>query len=76
MAAGREEIVEFCDELLDAGSFDDYGPNGLQVPGAAEVSKLATGVSAHRELLERPRTRARSCCSSITAFSGISILGR
>jgi dinuclear metal center YbgI/SA1388 family protein len=53
MAAGREEIVEFCDQLLDADSFDDYGPNGLQVPGAAEVSKLATGVSAHRELLER-----------------------
>ena len=53
MAAGREEIVEFCDQLLDADSFDDYGPNGLQVPGAAEVTKLATGVSAHSELLER-----------------------
>ncbi len=53
MAAGREEIVEFCDQLLDAASFDDYGPNGLQVPGAAEISTLVTGVSGHRELLER-----------------------
>ena len=34
------------------GSFEDYGPNGLQVPGAAEVSRVATGVSANLELLE------------------------
>lgn len=49
----RNDIIAFCDELLDAGSFEDYGPNGLQVPGAPEVTKLVTGVSAHRELLER-----------------------
>jgi dinuclear metal center YbgI/SA1388 family protein len=48
----RDEIIAFCDELLDSGSFDDYGPNGLQVPGAQEVSKVATGVSANLELLE------------------------
>jgi dinuclear metal center YbgI/SA1388 family protein len=45
--ATRDEIVGFCDELLEIGSFEDYGPNGLQVPGAAEVSKVATGVSAN-----------------------------
>ena len=33
--------------------FDDYGPNGLQVPGSAEVERVITGVSAHRELIER-----------------------
>lgn len=53
--AARDEIIAFCDELLDAGSFDDYGPNGLQIPGAAEVDKVATGVSAHLELLRRAR---------------------
>jgi dinuclear metal center YbgI/SA1388 family protein len=53
--AGRDEVIAFCDELLDAGSFDDYGPNGLQVPGVAEVGKVVTGVSAHLELLERAR---------------------
>ena len=36
--AERDEIIAFCDELLEIGTFDDYGPNGLQVPGAAEVS--------------------------------------
>ncbi len=51
--AGRDEIVRFCDELLDAPSWEDYGPNGLQVPGAPDVSRVVTGVSAHRELLER-----------------------
>ena len=51
--ARRDDIIEFCDELLDVGVFADYGPNGLQVPGAAEVDKLVTGVSAHRELIER-----------------------
>jgi dinuclear metal center YbgI/SA1388 family protein len=51
--ANRDEILGFCDELLDAKSFEDYGPNGLQVPGAREVSKVATGVSANLETLER-----------------------
>jgi dinuclear metal center YbgI/SA1388 family protein len=47
--AARDEIVSFCDELLDAGSFSDYGPNGLQVPGRTEVTRVATAVSAHLE---------------------------
>ena len=50
--ASRDEIFAFCDELLDAASFDDYGPNGLQVPGAPDVTKVVTGVSAHRALIE------------------------
>jgi dinuclear metal center YbgI/SA1388 family protein len=53
MMANRDEILGYCDDLLDAGSFDDYGPNGLQVPGRAEVSRVATGVSANLETLER-----------------------
>jgi dinuclear metal center YbgI/SA1388 family protein len=51
--ASRDEILSFCHELLAPDSFQDYGPNGLQVPGGAEVSKLATGVSANRATLER-----------------------
>jgi dinuclear metal center YbgI/SA1388 family protein len=48
--AGRDEIIAFLDELLEAHDFEDYGPNGLQVVGAPEVSVVATGVSAHLEL--------------------------
>jgi dinuclear metal center YbgI/SA1388 family protein len=51
--AERDEILSYCDDLLDCGSFEDYGPNGLQVPGRAEVSKVATGVSANLETLDR-----------------------
>jgi dinuclear metal center YbgI/SA1388 family protein len=51
--AARDEIIAFLDELLDAASFDDYAPNGLQVVGAGEVTTVATGVSAHLELFEQ-----------------------
>jgi len=53
--ARRDEIIAFCDELLAISTFADYGPNGLQVPGRSEVAKLATGVTANRELLVRAR---------------------
>ena len=51
--AQRDEIIAFCDELLKIAEFDDYGPNGLQVPGSPEVSSLVTGVTANLEFLER-----------------------
>lgn len=51
--ADRDALIDHLDELLDSPSFDDYGPNGLQVPGASEVETVVTGVSAHRELFER-----------------------
>ena len=51
--ASRDAILSFADELLDVGSYPDYGPVGLQVAGAADVDKLVCGVSASRELFER-----------------------
>jgi dinuclear metal center YbgI/SA1388 family protein len=47
------DIIRTLDELLSPGDFRDLGPNGLQVPGAAEVTKVVTAVSARRELSER-----------------------
>jgi dinuclear metal center YbgI/SA1388 family protein len=47
------EALAYLDGLLDAQNFPDYGPNGLQVPGSAQLSVVVTGVSAHRELFER-----------------------
>ena len=46
-------IVTAVDELLNVAAFDDLGPNGLQVPGPREVSRIVTGVSAQRPLIER-----------------------
>jgi dinuclear metal center YbgI/SA1388 family protein len=46
-------IISALDELLDPAGFQDLGPNGLQVPGAADVERVVTGVSAQRALAER-----------------------
>jgi dinuclear metal center YbgI/SA1388 family protein len=51
--AQRNEIIAYLDDLLEIEQFPDYGPNGLQVPGAPEVSRVVTGVSAQRELFEQ-----------------------
>jgi dinuclear metal center YbgI/SA1388 family protein len=46
-------IVSALDDLLEPSEFQDLGPNGLQVPGAEEVGRIVTGVSANRALIER-----------------------
>lgn len=51
----RDEIIAYLDGLLEPEAFQDYGPNGLQVPGAEHVELVVTGVSAHRELFEAAR---------------------
>jgi dinuclear metal center YbgI/SA1388 family protein len=51
--ARRDEILAFADELLDVGSFPEYGPAGAQVLGGPEVTKVVCGVSSSRELFER-----------------------
>src|SRR4051812_24449818 len=51
--ATLEHLIGYLDEVLNPGSFEDYGPNGLQVPGSREVGTLVTGVSAGTELFER-----------------------
>jgi dinuclear metal center YbgI/SA1388 family protein len=48
-----DHLIAALDELLRPGDFRDLGPNGLQVPGAREVTHVVTGVSAQRELAER-----------------------
>lgn len=53
MPARTADIVAYLDELLAIDRFADYGPNGLQVPGADTVTAVLTGVSAQRELFER-----------------------
>ena len=49
---GLTALVSQLDGWLDAASFKDYGPNGLQVQGRAEVRRLVSGVTASRALIE------------------------
>ncbi|MHB8492416.1 MAG: Nif3-like dinuclear metal center hexameric protein [Solirubrobacteraceae bacterium] len=53
MPAALDEIIAELDRLLEPEGFSDYCPNGLQVPGRADVGTVATGVSASVELFER-----------------------
>jgi putative NIF3 family GTP cyclohydrolase 1 type 2 len=48
----REELTRYLDELLGAGRFRDYCPNGLQVEGRPEMQRLVAGVTASQALLE------------------------
>jgi dinuclear metal center YbgI/SA1388 family protein len=52
VAAPIAAIIAELDQLLEPTRFQDYCPNGLQVPGPAEASIIATGVSASAELFE------------------------
>ncbi len=47
------DIIGTCERILQAESFSDYGPNGLQVPGRSDVALVVTGVSATLALIER-----------------------
>ena len=51
--ADRDAIVDFLDDYLDIAAYPDYLPVGLQVPGAANVSRVVSGVSASLELFRR-----------------------
>jgi dinuclear metal center YbgI/SA1388 family protein len=51
--AARDDILDYARELLDLDSFKDYGPMGLQVVGAEEVTKVAAAVSSSLELFQR-----------------------
>lgn len=48
----RNQLLETFDALLGPERFRDYGPNGLQVEGRAEVGKIVSGVSASLALIE------------------------
>ena len=75
--ASRDAIIAFADELLDVSSYPDYGPMGLQVVGADEVTTVACGVSASRELFEHAAAIGAELARwSITGSSGTQTRGR
>jgi dinuclear metal center YbgI/SA1388 family protein len=53
--AACNRIIGYLDDLLDPTAYDDYGPNGLQVPGSEQIQTVVTGVSANADLFSRAR---------------------
>jgi len=46
MTVSRQTLQDFFDHLLTPRSFQDYCPNGLQVEGCDDISRVAFAVSA------------------------------
>ncbi|MFK8021089.1 MAG: Nif3-like dinuclear metal center hexameric protein [Pseudomonadales bacterium] len=56
MTCTREELLAAANATLDAQSFSDYCPNGLQVEGTKVINKLVAGVTASQALLDEAVT--------------------
>ncbi len=48
----RDELIAYCDSLLNVSAFADYAPNGLQVEGRGAVCRIVSGVTASQALIE------------------------
>jgi dinuclear metal center YbgI/SA1388 family protein len=49
----RQQLIDFFNNLLQPDSFSDYGPNGLQIEGKEQISKIAFAVSATRDSINQ-----------------------
>lgn len=52
MSVTNQALKTYLDGLLRANEISDYCPNGLQVEGAREITKLVTGVTASKALID------------------------
>ncbi|QIL81472.1 Nif3-like dinuclear metal center hexameric protein [Diaphorobacter sp. HDW4A] len=52
MSTSRQTLLNSFNELLLPERFKDYGPNGLQVEGKETISRIVSGVTASRALIE------------------------
>lgn len=46
------ELLAYTDNLLSAGEYQDYCPNGLQVEGKSEVGRIVSGVTASQAMID------------------------
>lgn len=52
MSIYRDTLRQSLDTLLQPERFKDYGPNGLQVEGKAEIERIVSGVTASLALID------------------------
>ncbi|MDP1691198.1 MAG: Nif3-like dinuclear metal center hexameric protein [Burkholderiaceae bacterium] len=48
----RNELESYLHTLLAVERFEDYGPNGLQIEGRAQVRRIVSGVTANLALID------------------------
>lgn len=49
----RSKLEQYLDKLLTPERIKDYAPNGLQVQGKEEITKIVTGVTASQALINK-----------------------
>jgi dinuclear metal center YbgI/SA1388 family protein len=49
----RIELEQYLQNLLQPAQIKDYAPNGLQIQGREEITKIVTGVTASQALIDR-----------------------
>ena len=52
MSISRDTLRQALDTLLQPERFKDYGPNGLQVEGKDAITRIVSGVTASRALID------------------------
>ena len=52
MSILRHELLAHFNALLQPERFKDYGPNGLQVEGKERITRIVSGVTASRALID------------------------
>lgn len=49
----RVELERYLEQLLKPSQIKDYAPNGLQIQGKENITKIITGVTASQALIDR-----------------------
>ncbi|RUO31690.1 Nif3-like dinuclear metal center hexameric protein [Aliidiomarina sedimenti] len=57
MSIQRDALHKLLNQWTDAGQFQDYCPNGLQVEGRSHIQKIVTGVTASQALIDQALAR-------------------
>ena len=61
MTIRRKQLEAELNQLLQPQLFRDYCPNGLQVEGKDEISRLVTGVTASQALIDKALEAQADC---------------
>tara|TARA_R110001592_G_scaffold59620_2_gene180895 strand:- start:21544 stop:22305 length:762 start_codon:yes stop_codon:yes gene_type:complete len=52
MTISLKKLISYLDHYLQASTIQDYCPNGLQIEGCSDVSKIIGGVTASQALID------------------------
>lgn len=48
----RQELENYLNHLLECNTYKDYAPNGLQLEGAEQITKICTAVTASLDVIK------------------------